>query len=122
MPRFPTWSWERFLTSPESGPPIHRTIIRSLRSISTASITLRVSGHPGADEFSTEPGDIVIYDRVFENREHDHIGIVIEKNENSILAAEGNVDNRSGIIERPIDEHIRAYIRIPDGYKYTGQA
>ena len=82
----------------------------------------RIEYHPGADEFSPEPGDIVIYDRVFENREHDHIGIVIEKRENSILTAEGNVDNRSGIIKRPIDEHIRAYIRIPDGYKYTGQA
>ena len=29
------------------------------------------------------------------------------------------VDNRSVIIERPVDEHIMAYIRIPDGYKYS---
>ena len=49
----------------------------------------------------------------------DHIGIVVEKREKSILVAEGNVGNRSVIIERPIDEHIRAYIRIPDGYKYS---
>ena len=65
-----------------------------------------------------ETGDIVLYDRVFENREHDHIGVVIETRENTILTAEGNIDNRSGIIERPIDGHIRAYIRIPDGFEY----
>jgi hypothetical protein len=35
-----------------------------------------------------------------------------------ILAAEGNVNNVSELVERPKDEHIRAYIRIPDGYKY----
>jgi hypothetical protein len=33
-------------------------------------------------------------------------------------AAEGNIDNRTGMIERPLDEHIRAYIRIPDGFHY----
>ena len=79
----------------------------------------RIEFHRGKEGFVPEPGDIVLYDRVFENREHDHIGIIIESLENSLLVAEGNVDNRSGIIERPIDEHIRAYIRIPDGYKYN---
>ena len=79
----------------------------------------RIEYHKGGEGFVPEPGDIVLYDRVFENREHDHIGIVVERREKSILVAEGNVDNRSVIIERPIDEHIRAYIRIPDGYKYS---
>ena len=78
----------------------------------------RIEYHKGAEAFIPEAGDIVIYDRVFENREHDHMGIVLEKRAHTILAAEGNVDNRSGVIERPIDEHIRAYIRIPDGYQY----
>lgn len=77
--------------------------------------------HKGADGFVPEAGDIVIYDRVFENREHDHIGIVLEKRERTILTAEGNVNNRSGIIERSIDEHIRAYLRIPDGYHYEAE-
>lgn len=72
----------------------------------------------GAEGFAPEAGDIVIYDRVFENSEHDHIGIVLEKRERSILAAEGNVENASAIVERPLDEHIRAFIRIPDGYRY----
>ena len=60
----------------------------------------------------------MLYDRVFENKEHDHMGIVLVRREGTILVAEGNVNNISGIIERPIDEHIRAYIRIPDGYRY----
>ena len=68
-----------------------------------------------------EAGDMVLYDRVFENREHDHIGIVLEKRDHTILAAEGNVGNISGIVKRPIDDHIRAYIRIPDGYRYGAE-
>lgn len=79
----------------------------------------RILFHKGAEGFVPEAGDIVLYDRVFENQEHDHIGIVIEKRERTILAAEGNLDNRSGMIERPLDEHIRAFIRLPDGYRYA---
>ncbi len=79
---------------------------------------LRIAYHKGAGDFLPEAGDIVLYDRVFENREHDHIGIVIENRGDTILAAEGNIANRSGIIERPKDEHIRGYIRIPDGFRY----
>ena len=81
----------------------------------------RIEYHKGGENFVPEAGDIVLYDRVFENREHDHIGIVIEKRENTILAAEGNINNRSGIIERPVDGHIRAYIRLPDGYRYGAE-
>ncbi|MBQ6091098.1 MAG: GNAT family N-acetyltransferase [Lachnospiraceae bacterium] len=81
----------------------------------------RIEYHTPEDIFLPESGDIVLYDRVFDDHEHDHIGIIVEKRENTILAAEGNIDNRSGIIERPVDEHIRAYIRIPDGYRYSGQ-
>ena len=78
----------------------------------------QIEYHKGPEGFIPEAGDIVLYDRVFENKEHDHIGIVLEKRECMILTAEGNVNNVSGIIERSIDEHIRAYIRIPDGYQY----
>ena len=78
----------------------------------------RIEYHPGRGDFVPEAGDIVLYDRVFENREHDHIGIVIENRGNAILAAEGNIGNRSGLIERPLDDHIRAFIRIPDGFRY----
>ena len=74
--------------------------------------------HKPGGGFIPEAGDIVLYDRVFENREHDHIGIVIEDRGNRILAAEGNASNRSGLILRPLDGHIRGFIRIPDDYRY----
>ena len=79
----------------------------------------QIEYHKGSEGFTPGAGDIVLYDRVFENQEHDHMGVVIENRENTIIAAEGNINNRSGIIERVIDEHIRAYIRIPDGFEYT---
>ncbi len=81
----------------------------------------RIEYHIGSESFAPEAGDIVIYDRVFENKEHDHMGIVLEKGEHTILAAEGNVGNISGIVKRPIDDRIRAYIRIPDGYRYGAE-
>jgi len=66
-----------------------------------------------------EAGDIVLFDNVFINHEHDHIGIVIENKNASIIVAEGNINNVSGIVERKKDLHIRAYIRIPDNFKYS---
>ena len=78
----------------------------------------RIEYHAGKESFIPEAGDIVLYDRVFENREHDHMGIILQSTESAIIAAEGNLNNLSGIIERPKDGHIRGYIRIPDGYKY----
>ena len=80
----------------------------------------RIEYH-GGDGFAPESGDIVLYDRVFENRPHDHMGIVLENRGHTILAAEGNVNNVSAIVERPLDDHIRAYIRIPDGYGYNAE-
>ena len=81
----------------------------------------RIEYHTSKDDFVPQAGDIVLYDNVFDGHEHDHIGIIIENLGNSILVAEGNVNNRSGIIKRPIDGHIRSYIRIPDGYRYLAE-
>lgn len=80
----------------------------------------RIEYHKKNDGFVPEAGDIVIYDKVFINQEHDHIGIILEADADTITVAEGNTfdDNISRIIKRQIDEHIRAYIRIPDSYKY----
>lgn len=63
---------------------------------------------------------IVLFDRVFENKEHDHIGIILDVRGHTLITAEGNVRGRniSGIVQHPMDEHIRAYIRIPNGYHY----
>jgi SAM-dependent methyltransferase len=81
----------------------------------------RIEYHPGSVEsFVPEAGDIVIYDRVFINVEHDHIGIVLENKEDFLVVAEGNTfhDNISRVLIRDKDEHIRAYIRIPDHFNY----
>ena len=64
------------------------------------------------------PGDIVLFDKVFENKAHDHIGIVLENQENSIITPEGNLNDVSGIVERHKDSHIRGYISLPDGFEY----
>jgi len=70
-------------------------------------------------DFTPAPGDIVLFDKVFIDKEHDHIGVVIENRDDSILTAEGNINNVSGIMERMKDSHIRAYIRLPENYVYA---
>ena len=60
-------------------------------------------------------GDIVLFDRVFEDKEHDHMGIVLAVSDTTITTAEGNVNNMSAILERPRDIHIRAVIRMING-------
>lgn len=64
------------------------------------------------------PGDIVLFDRVFENKAHDHMGVVLENRPASIVTAEGNLGNVSGVVERPKDGHVRGYISLPDGFVY----
>ncbi len=78
----------------------------------------RIEYHPGTETGFPKPGDLVIYDRVFCNRPHDHMGIILRKQGETLVVAEGNLRNQSGVITRPIDEHIRAFIRLPDGYAY----
>ena len=80
----------------------------------------RIEYHKRDKNFLPEAGDIVIYDRAFINQEHDHIGIILGVHDDTIIVAEGNTfnDNTSRIIERSIDEHIRGYIRLPNGYRY----
>jgi len=73
------------------------------------------------NDFSPKPGDIVLFDKVFIDKEHDHIGIIIENKDNSIVVAEGNINNISGVIERSKDLHVRAYIRLPENYVYTAK-
>lgn len=66
--------------------------------------------------FLIEIGDIVLFDYIFINKEHDHIGIVIDVKDKEIVTAEGNFNNLSAIITRPIDNHIRGIVRIPSNY------
>jgi hypothetical protein len=81
----------------------------------------RIEYHLGSEHsFIPEAGDIILYDRVFIDLEHDHIGIVLENKVSTVIVAEGNTyhDNISRIVERSKDEHIRAYIRIPKNFIY----
>ena len=79
----------------------------------------RIEYHSGNDKaFHPAAGDVVLFDRVFNNTDHDHIGIVLENYDDHIITAEGNVENVSRIIERKKNSHIRAYIRIPDNFLY----
>lgn len=65
-----------------------------------------------------QAGDIVIFDNVFCDSPHDHMGIVVDVKDGMIEVAEGNFNNVSCIVERKRDEHIRCYIRIPQGFVY----
>ena len=78
----------------------------------------QIEYHRGESGFEPQAGDIVLYDHVFINREHDHIGIVLENYPGFLITAEGNVgnSNTSAIVARAKDEHIRAFIRLPDNY------
>lgn len=79
----------------------------------------RIEYHTAGDtDFQPAAGDIVLFDRVFDNTTHDHIGIVLENHDSYIITAEGNVGNVSGILRREKNRHIRAYIRIPDDFSY----
>ena len=80
----------------------------------------RIEYHLRESGFEPQAGDIVLYDRVFINREHDHIGIVLENHPGFLITAEGNVgnSNASSIAVREKDSHIRAFIRLPDNYRY----
>ena len=45
--------------------------------------------------FRTQRGDIVIYEKLLSNNSHDHIGIVLDCEDQEILVAEGNKDNEN---------------------------
>lgn len=68
----------------------------------------------GDDDFEPNVGDIILYDNVFINQEHDHIGIIVEVQNEYFRVAEGNIGNISAIVKRPINTSVRGFIRIPD--------
>lgn len=73
-----------------------------------------VNGYHDAREEGFVPmaGDIVLYDGVFENKPHDHIGIVLENGDDYLVVAEGNVGNISAVVTREKDNRIRSYLRL----------
>jgi len=71
---------------------------------------------PESDE--PQPGDIILFDYVFCDLPHDHMGIVIKVKKDMLLVAEGNFNNVSCVVERKRDAHIRCYIRMPVDFRY----
>lgn len=68
----------------------------------------------GEGEFEPAIGDIILYDNVFMNQEHDHIGIIVDVDNGYLRVAEGNVGNISAIVKRSINTNVRGFIRLPD--------
>jgi hypothetical protein len=69
-------------------------------------------------EFEPKPGDLIIYDRIFDPGPHDHIGIVIGKVDSELVVAEGNVGNVSAVVQRTWNSHVRGFVRIPADFTY----
>ncbi len=68
---------------------------------------------PADDAYrSPDAGDLILFDRLLEDKELDHIGIVLSVSPTGIRTAEGNVHNRSGIFERPATANVHGYIRL----------
>lgn len=61
-----------------------------------------------------EVGDIVLFNHVACGQPLDHIGIVVEITSEFVLCAEGNVENRAGLFERPFSS-IAGIVRLPEG-------
>jgi len=85
--------------------------------------------HFEKDGFTPECGDIVIYNNIIPNEDkpknsawHDHIGVIVSFEDDSLMVAEGNAGNKniSDIINRKRDDKIGCYIRIPKDYAYDG--
>ncbi|MCR4422639.1 MAG: CHAP domain-containing protein [Spirochaetales bacterium] len=58
-----------------------------------------------------EVGDIVLFDNIFLNQEHDHIAIIVDFENDFIVTAEGNFNNVSAIVKRDKKANIRGFIR-----------
>ncbi|MCP3806632.1 CHAP domain-containing protein [Paenibacillus sp. Lou8.1] len=76
--------------------------------------------HDKQDGFKPARGDIVVYEKLLSDDSHDHIGIVLGCDDNKILVAEGNKDNKnySSVLYRDRGHCILGYIRIDNGYHF----
>jgi HD superfamily phosphohydrolase YqeK len=76
--------------------------------------------HPkGESGFVPERGDIVIFDRILEDKmPADHMGVVVMTSPERITVAEGNArkSNVSDVIEHSATHHVRGYIRLPNDF------
>jgi hypothetical protein len=72
------------------------------------------------ENFAPQRGDIVVYEKLLSNKSHDHIGIVLGCQDQEILVAEGNKDNKnySSVFRRSRERNILGYIRINNEYEF----
>ena len=61
---------------------------------------------------SPESGDIVLFDQLLEEKELDHLGVVVGVGPDGIITAEGNVHNRGGVFSRSVDDHVNGFVRL----------
>ncbi|WP_127539533.1 CHAP domain-containing protein [Paenibacillus illinoisensis] len=74
--------------------------------------------HISDRSFVPEQGDLIIFDNIVGNGPNDHIGVVLRPEQDKVITAEGNFNNKSGIFNRRPDQ-INGYIRIDDKYEYV---
>ncbi len=86
-----------------------------------ASLLVNGFYHPkGESGFVPERGDIVIFDRLLEDKQPaDHMGVVVMTSPERITVAEGNArsSNVSDVIEHSATHHVRGYIRLPNDFR-----
>lgn len=72
-------------------------------------------------DFTPQRGDILIYEKLLSEQSHDHIGIVLACDEDELLVAEGNKDNKnqSALIRRDRWSKISGFVRIANDYAFT---
>ncbi|WP_282935549.1 CHAP domain-containing protein [Paenibacillus sp. RC67] len=78
--------------------------------------------HSGMEEdFTPSRGDIVIYEKLLSDDPHDHIGIVLSCDNDVLIVAEGNKDNKnqSAIVHRDRRKYVAGYIRVANEYQYS---
>lgn len=63
------------------------------------------------DNWEPKEGDVVIFDDVMNGFLYERMGIVLEKSQSELFLAEGTYYNGMTIVKRPINNHIRAYVR-----------
>ena len=69
-------------------------------------------------DFAPRRGDLVVFDNVVSSGPHSHIGVVLSVRRESIVTAEGNVNNVSNVLVRMRDRRVRGYVRIPSGFAF----
>lgn len=72
-----------------------------------------------ADGATPESGDIVLFNQVASGQPLDHMGIALEVTPTSVLCAEGNVENCTGLFEHPFS-CAAGYVRLPEGGSELG--